>query len=56
MLKIKKEKVTVKKIIKPKANIGAKIKKPVLKAKWAKLKPMVKPLKPKLTVKKAKEK
>jgi translation initiation factor IF-2 len=56
MSKIKKEKIAVKKIVKPKVKVGAKTRKPpVVKAKWTKLKPMVRPLKPKFAVKKVKD-
>ncbi|PIQ86548.1 MAG: translation initiation factor IF-2, partial [Candidatus Omnitrophica bacterium CG11_big_fil_rev_8_21_14_0_20_43_6] len=55
MPKIKKEKTTSKKIVKPKIKAAAKVKKPAVKAP-AKLKVAVKPLKPKAVIKKAKEK
>ena len=57
MPKIKKTKIAVKKSqAKPKVKVKAKTNKPVVKAQWARLKPIVKLLKPKLAVKKAKEK
>jgi translation initiation factor IF-2 len=57
MPKIKKEKTTVKKSpAKPKVKVEVKTKKPVTKERWTTLKPIAKSLKPKLTVKKAKDK
>ena len=56
MLKTKKEKKPLKKIVKSKVKPVAKIKNPVVKARWASLKPIAKSLKPKLTEKKAEEK
>ena len=57
MLKIKKEKAAVKKIVKPKVKVEAKIKKPAAtKGATAKVKAAAKPLKPKTTIKKPKEK
>jgi len=58
MSKIKKEKITVKKLqVKPAVKAGVKIKKPVVKvkAKWTSMKPMAKSLKPKLILRKAEE-
>ena len=51
MSKIKKEKIAVKKIIKPKVKVKTETKKPVIKVQTAKLKPIVKSLKLKLAKK-----
>jgi translation initiation factor IF-2 len=56
MLKIKKEKIVVKKIAKPKPKAEAKIKKAVIKVQADKSRFVVKPLKLKSVVKKVKEK
>jgi len=57
MSKIKKEKITVKKSkVKPKVKLVAKTKPLVVKARWTKLKPIVKLFKSKLAISKAKEK
>ncbi|MFH1191516.1 MAG: translation initiation factor IF-2 [Candidatus Omnitrophota bacterium] len=58
MLKIKKEKIktVLKKITKPQIKVEAKINKPVVKAQIAKSEVAAKSLKPKLVVRKAKEK
>ncbi len=55
MLKVKKEKTTVKKAAKPKVKVEAKAKKPSAKAHLLKPKPAAKPLKAKPAAKKVKE-
>lgn len=55
MLKAKKEKITVKKVVKPKGKVGTKAKKALAKARPAKPKVAVKPVKYKPIVKKPKE-